>query len=246
MAPGMHTITMEVTNSAGISSSRDFVIEVIEYEVVLPDPWPKREITVALGKGYNQPLDKLDAPITRIEFAKMMLYFNAEGLQLALMEDPLDVLGPYNLELVVEFSDMSNNLIDPDMTIATRMITLGLMELENATYEKYGDYTKVTGEFDPHGTLTEREAMQMMYMAIELGKAQTYTTFEVLDESEFLPHIEQWGMLDESGFNSYNPNERMSKGLSMVRIARFLIYVHETIRGYDPDTIDPEYLYGFD
>jgi len=247
MAPGMHTITMEVTNSAGLSSSRDFVIEILEYELDLPDPWPKREITVALGKGYYQPLDKLDAPITRIEFAKMMFDFNLEGLMLSLMEDiPLDPLGSYNLELVVEFSDMSNNLIDPDMTLATRMITLGLMELKNATYEDYGDYTKVTGEFDPHGTLTEREAMQMMYMAIELGKAQTYTTYKVLDESEFLPQIEQWGMLDESGFNSYNSNERMSKGLSMVRIARFLIYVHETIRGYDPEFLDPEYLYGFD
>jgi len=247
MAPGMHTITIEVTNKAGISSGRDFVIEILEYELDLPDPWPKREITAALGWGYYQPLDKLDAPITRIEFAKMMFFFNLEGLRLALMEDPLDVLGPYNLELGVEFSDMSNNLIDPDMTYATHMINLGLMELKNVTYETHGDYTKVTGEFDPHGTLTEREAMQMMYMAIELGKAQTYTTFEVLDESEFLPHIEQWGMLDEpGGFNSYNADERMSKGLTMVRIARFLIYVHETIRGYDPDTLDPEWIYGFD
>jgi len=245
MAPGIHTITMEVTNSAGMVSTKDFVIEILEYDLDLPDPWPKREITVALGQGYYQPLDRLDAPITRIEFAKMMFYFYMEGVVLSWDEDLPDDVEPENLGLMVEFSDMSNDIIDPDNTYAMQMMWLGLMELKNARYDDYGDFTMAYGEFDPHGTLTQREAMQIMYMAIELGRTQRYTTYEVLDESVFLPHLEEWGMFDESGFNSYNPNERMSKGLSMVRIARFLIYVHETIKGYPPDSLDPEWLYGY-
>jgi len=246
MAPGMHTITMEVTNSAGISSTKDFVIEILDYDLDLPDPWPKWEITVALGQGYYQPLDRLDAPITRIEFAKMMFSFYMEGTILSWEEDLPDDVEPDNMGLGVEFSDLSNDIIDPDMTYASRMITLGLMELKNATYEDYDGFTMAYGDFDPHGTLTQREAMQIMYMTIELGRTQRYTTYEVLDESVFLPHVEEWGMLDESGFNAYNQNERMSKGLSMVRIARFLIYVHETIWGFDPEYLDPEWLYGFD
>jgi len=83
-------------------------------------------------------------------------------------------------------------------------------------------------------------------MAIELGRTQTYTTFEVLDESEFLPQIKEWGMLDESGFNSYNESERMSKGLTMVRIGRFIIYLYETVWGIDSEFIDPEFIYGYD
>jgi len=246
MAPGIHTITMEVTNSAGVSSTKDFVIEVLEYDLDLPDPWPKREITVALGRGYYQPLDKLNSPITRIEFAKMMFSFYLEGEMLSWLEDiPFDA-DPYNMEMFIEFSDLSNDIIDPDCAYAMRMIQLGLMELKNATYEDYGDFIMAYGDFDPHGLVTEREAMQIMYMAIELGRTQTYTTYEVLDESEFLPYIKEWGLLDETGLNSYNPGERMSKGLTMVRIARFIIYVHETIYGLDPDLLDPEYIYGYD
>jgi len=130
---------------------------------------------------------------------------------------------------------------------AAFMVLKGLMEIKDATYEEHEGVTTVYGAFDPHGTLTEREAMQIMYMAIESGRTQIYTEYEVIDESVFLPHLEQWGMLDEPGsFNSYNPNERMSNGLTMVRCARFVIYVYETVWGLDPKYMDPEWLYGYD
>jgi len=247
MAPGVHTITMVVTNSAGVSSTKDFVIEILEYDLDLPETWPKLEITIALGQGYYQPLDKLDAPITRIEFAKMMFYFYMEGIVLSWQEDLPDDVVSENMDLMVEFYDMSNDITDPDMTYALQMMWLGLMELKNPTYEYYGDFTVAYGDFDPHGLLTEREAMQIMYMAIELSRTQTYVeTYEVLDESVFLPTVKEWGMFDDTGFNAYNPDGRMSKGLSMVRIARFIIYLYETLYGTDPTYLDPEFLYGYD
>jgi len=65
-------------------------------------------------------------------------------------------------------------------------------------------------------------------MAIKLAKTQTYTEYEVLDESEFLPQLEEWGMIGEPGsLTAYNPDGRMSRGQTMVRISRFIMYTHE-------------------
>jgi len=225
LIPGTHTITMKVTNSAGISSSKDFTIEIIEDESDIPDNWPRNDITLALRLGYYQPLHRLDSPITRLEFAKLV-----SGIH-PLPEDlPDDWVIPHPDDVLYIITDMNGDPYDIEFMRLYVTVSIGLMGLKNATYEYIEelDLTVVTGEFDPYGTLTEREAMQIMFMTIELTRTQTYTTFEVLDESVFIPHMEEWGVLDEAGsFNSYNADERMSKGMSMVRIARYLRYVHE-------------------
>ena len=110
------------------------------------------------------------------------------------------------------------------------MVSMGLMEPKNATYEYFDEYdvTMVTGEFDPYGAITEREAMQIMYKTIELSRTQTVTPHEVMDESEFLPKLKEWGMLDEPGSqNAYQADGKLSKGLTMVRIAKFCKYEFE-------------------
>jgi len=242
LPPGTHTITMKVTNSAGVSSSKDFNIEIIEDESDIPDDWPRNEITLALRMGYYQPLHRLDSPITRIEFARLISGIHPLPDDLPddwIIPNPDNVLFIIT-DMGVNIFDMADDVIDMDFMRASVTVSIGLMDLKNATYEyiEEMDLTVITGEFDPHGTLTEREAMQIMYMNIELTKTQTYTTFEVLDESEFIPHLEEWGVLDESGsFNSYNADERMSKGMSMVRIARYLRYIHELDdKDYGSDT----------
>jgi len=219
--PGMHTITMEVTNSAGISSGIDFIIEIIDDESDLPDGWPKNEIILALKFGYYQPLHRLESPITRIELARMSIF--CLGLSDYLPEDWVMPTADIN----IDFTDISNDFSNIDYHHAWTMIALGLMELKNAVYEYDGelDRTFAQGDFDPNGTLTQREAMQIMFMAIELARTQKYTEYSILDESEFLPQLMEWGVIDKSGsFNSYNENELMSKGMTLLRIGRFLDY----------------------
>jgi len=111
-----------------------------------------------------------------------------------------------------------------DYLYAYMMVAMGLMEPKNVQYGDDSGITVVYGDFDPHRSLTEREAMQIMYMVIELAKSQTYTTYRVMDESEFIPQLTEWGVFDGTSLNAYNKGEKMSKGLTMVRIARFLMY----------------------
>ena len=208
LAPGMHTITCKVTNSGGLSDSRDFVYEVLEDESDLPDDWSRNDVSLALRFGFYLPLDRLDSPVTRIEFAKMMFSLGA----CVLPDDAEDLPLP---EENAEFTDMSNDLNDMDYVYAMYMVGMGLMDAPD-------------GKFNPHGSLTEREAMQIFYKEIEQSRSLTNTTYSVLDESEFIPELTEWGLFDEPGGPAeYQPREKLSKKMLMSRIARFLKYEFE-------------------
>ena len=204
LSPGMHTITLKATNSAGVSSSKDFVIEILEDESDLPSDWSRNDITLALRLGYYLPLHRLDAPVTRLEFAKMM--FSVYSL---VLPDDFKQL-PFFWS--PEFSDMSNEMNDMDYYYASSMVGMGLMEARD-------------GKFNPYGSITEREAMQVIYKTLELSKTQTLTEYEVMDESEFIPSLIEWGVLDVSGERDvYQPNVKLTNKLTMVRIARLVRY----------------------
>jgi len=223
LALGIHTITMVVTNSAGLSSSKDFVIEIVEDESDLPDNWPRNDITLALRLGYHLPLHRLDAPITRIEFAKMMFSFYSPP------DDYPDDWTMPHLNIIVNFTDMSNDYTDMDHMYATAMIAMALMKPKDGTldYIEELDILYMECEFDPYGILTEREAMEIMFMTTELSRTQTID-LEIYDESVFIEQLIKYGMLDEQGsFNSYNADNKMSRGMTLLRIARYLRYMHE-------------------
>ncbi|MCL1896651.1 MAG: zinc ribbon domain-containing protein [Clostridiales bacterium] len=215
LKPGMHTITCKATNSAGLSASKDFMFEVIEDESELPDDWSRNDISLALRLGHYFPLNRLDAPVTRIEYAKMM-----NSLYATAIPDDFDRL-PMP-DILCEFNDMSNDPTDINYAYAYVMVGLGLMGVENMEAEEMMGITILRGDFNPYGSITEREAMQIFYKTIELAKEQTVATYEVLDEQEFLPTLEEWGLFDEPGGpNVYQAGEKLSKKKTMSRIARF-------------------------
>ena len=224
LLPGMHTITLTATNSAGLSSTKDFTVEIIADESDLPDDWSHNDLTLALRLGFYLPLDRLDAPITRLEFAWLMFSFYS-----LVLPDDFDLMPETNI--FCEFDDMSNDMNDMDYLIAWSMVSMGLMDVRDAEIEDYlglGMLTYITGKFAPSEPITERDAMQCMYMTIELSRNQIVTVYEVMDESEFMPTLEEWGFFDEPDSpNTYRPEENLTKRLALVRIARFVKYEFE-------------------
>ena len=222
LLPGMHTITLIATNSAGLSSSKDFIIEIIVDESDLPDDWSRNDLTLALRLGFYLPLDRLDAPITRLEFAGLM--FNFYSL---VLPDDFDVIP--DSTIFCEFEDMSNDFNDMDYLFAQMMVAMGLMDVRDAEIDEYpGLITLVYGKFDPSGSMSMREAMQCMYLTIELSRNQTVAKYEIMDESEFIPTLNEWGFFDEPGSpNVYRADEIFTKRLALVRIARFVKYEFE-------------------
>ena len=209
LTPGIHTITLTATNSAGVSSTKDFTIEIIEDESDLPDDWSRNDITLALRLGYYQPLNRLDSPITRIELAKMMFGLGAlvQPDDFEHLPDPL--VYPF-------FTDMEFDMTDMNYAYAYYMVGYGLMDADSE------------GRFNPHASLTEREALQIFYRTIAFAESQTPVPYEVMDESMFIPQLTQWGLFDEQGGpNAYQPGEKLSKRLLMVRIAKFIKFYED-------------------
>jgi hypothetical protein len=74
--------------------------------------------------------------------------------------------------------------------------------------------------------------MQGLYKAIELSKSQTVDTYEVMDESLFIPALTEWGLFDEDGSpNMYQADEKYTNKLAMVRVARFFRYEFDLDEG---------------
>lgn len=209
LAPGMHTITCTATNSAGLSTSRDFVFEITEDESDLPDDWSRNDITLALRLGYYQPLNRLDSPITRVEFAKMMYALSSLVLPDDYERLPDPLMFPF-------FSDMNLDTMDMNYAYAMYMVSYGLMDVDE------------NDAFNPHNSLTEREAMNIFYRTIEFAQSQNAVPYEVLDDEELMPKFTQWGLFGEEGSpNTYLPDERMSKRMVLVRIARFIKFFED-------------------
>ena len=202
LAPGLHTVTCEATNSGGQSTSRDFVYEVIDDESDLPDDWSFYDVVTALCLGFSLPLDRLDAPVTRIEFADLM--FNLQTL--VLPDDFEDI--PMFLTELPEITDLS----DKDYLMAFIMLNYGLMDAPD-------------GLFDPQGSLTEREAMMIMYKTIRFGRDPGLTPkdLEGVTEEECIAYFTELGLFDEETPNVYDPDEKITRKTILVRIGKFII-----------------------
>jgi hypothetical protein len=75
LTPGTYTFTCLATNSAGISSEKEFVFNISMDETVLPDDWCQKELEDALSEGLILPLDRLDIPVSRFEYAALLANF---------------------------------------------------------------------------------------------------------------------------------------------------------------------------
>ena len=194
LSPRVHTVTCTVTNTAGLSTSQDFQIEVTGDESGLPNDWARNDIINALKCGYAVSLERIDAPISRLEFADLMLilfsYVKPRDYQVA--PDAFDI------------TDVGDDELSPWL-----MVGLGVMDAPD-------------GLFRPSQSLTEREAMEIIYRVIAIGEDPDVTEEEFFSEPEYIERFVDKGVLDEAGPNVYSPDERLSKRMALVRLSRFM------------------------
>jgi hypothetical protein len=91
------------------------------------------------------------------------------------------------------------------------MVYLGLMEAPN-------------GSFNPHGTITEKEAALLMYRAAELGDPGWWGTGA--GDAEILDFLFDNEILERSGPNAFNEGAILTNRLALVRLGRLYDFIY--------------------
>ena len=192
LEPGLHTFTCIATNSADLSTQKDFKFEIIDDESDLPDDWSRPEIVYALKKGYIVSISRMEAPITRGQFADLMFmlfyHMNPEGLPY------------YDKDLVTDSGE--------DNYSEFMMASLGLMEAPG-------------GIFQPHKSMSQRDAVKILYQTWMLAANPDLEIKDLIyNEDEAVEFLINNEVLNEDGENVFQPEEKMSKKLALVWISR--------------------------
>ena len=192
LSPGIHTFTCVATNSGGLSVEKDFKFEIVFDESDIPDDQFKPDIVHALTEGYTASVKRIDAPITRGEFADLafMLYYyiNVGGLP------------QYDRDAIKDCgsNDYSEFLMD----------YLGVMKADS-------------GYFNPQNSITQKEALIVLYQVHVLATNPGMILDEInYTEEEVVEFYKGMGIIDDSGENVYNADAKLSKKIAFVRTGR--------------------------
>jgi len=197
VSPGVHTFTCVATNSAGESTSRDFTVEIVDDESDLPDDWSQGDIRYAMQQGLYLPLEWIDAPITRSQFARQMAFVYGQYSSLPGIYPHFDREG-----LVTDCG--SNDLLE------AMMVYLGVMEAPD-------------GLFEPAGSMTEHEGAIIMYKVAIMADHQNIAADE-FDEEEIIAFLFEIGVLDEDGPNVFEPDSELTGKQALARAGKMLWY----------------------
>jgi hypothetical protein len=193
LEPGLHTFKCVATNSGGLSAEKEFKFEIIDDESDIPNDQFRDDVIFALKGGYKVPVTRIDAPITRAQYSyfTFLLYFWINP----------DGLAYYDRDAIKDCGDDDYHEFFMDY--------LGAMKAPD-------------GYFNPNMPVTQREAMMAMYQVYMLA-TNPGAFLEDLDitEEEVLKTLIEIGVIDTDGENAYQPDEKISKKLALVRIGRF-------------------------
>jgi len=190
LPPGTHTFTCTATNSEGISSHKDFVFNVTEDESDLPDDWSGEEIAGALSKGLVLPLNRLEVPVSRGQYANLMA----------------DFYGAFSESGETYPNDMADNfkISGRDSYNQSLMVHLGAMEAQD-------------GYFEPNKWLSEEEAALIMCRIVALTIPDF---FGAVDAEGIMEALNAYGVFDTYGPGSYKAAEKLTQKLALVRLSR--------------------------
>jgi len=193
--PGLHTFTCVATNSGGVSTSKDFKVEIINDESALPDDWSRCYVRYALQNGIYLPLNRIEAPVTRSQYALQMAFLYGT------YSTHPGVYPTFDKDSLVKDCGNSN-------LVEAMMVYLGVMEAPD-------------GKFDPARSMTEREGAVIMYKVAYMAENQGVTSDD-FNEDEIIDILLEKGVIDESGPNALDPDRKLSSKLAMVRIAKLM------------------------
>jgi len=202
--PGLYTFTVIATNSAGLSSQRDYTIRILDDNSELPNDWSREQIRIALSWGIVLPLDRLDAPITRGQYAEIMT--TSYGLFNYFMSDDVFVYPDY------EEGVITDSISDWDRWHQFMVVYLGVMDAPN-------------GIFNPTGTVTEQEAAVIMFRICALALDDPDIMDVEADEDFIVEWFLRRGIAEANGPNAFDGSARLSNRLAMVRTVRFILEI---------------------
>ena len=193
LPPGTHVFTCTATNSEGMTAQRQITVRILDDESDLPNDWSRDDIVEALSSGFTLPLSRIDAQVTRGQYARLMA----------------TLYGHISLE-DYPFPDYEEGLVtdcgqdDYDQFF---MVWRGVMEAPN-------------GRFEPNRPISEREAAVIMYQILALADPDWFYYED--DADEILEYLLDWYVVDDSGPNLYGDSVFLTNRLALVRLGRLM------------------------
>ena len=191
--PGTYTATLVVKNSAGLETSKDFKVEIVDDDSGLPDDWSRDEIKDALLIGFSVPLERIDAPINRGLYARFLGY---------IFTDFSTWPGGHPDIKDTDVPQYKGKDYDEAM-----MAWFGLMDVA------------ADGSFDAHKSLTERDGALNMFKILLIANDPSLANGDFDDEA-LLKKLFDIGILTDSGPDAFEPDKKLSYRLAMVRLDR--------------------------
>ncbi|MEG2315349.1 MAG: hypothetical protein RSC91_03970 [Clostridia bacterium] len=194
--PGDHVFTLTATNSHGVTAQKDFTYRVLDDETALPDDWSREDVKAALSNGFITSLKNVNSAITRGRFASLvaMMYYS--------VVDETMTLPDYEDGIV---TDCGANDYDQFL-----LVKLGVMDAPD-------------GRFSPNDTLTEEQAMRILYETAIKGLGVDDGT--PTPTEDLVAELMDAGVVDESGENAYQGEKPITGQLALVRCNRLYNYL---------------------
>lgn len=205
-SPGVYTFTVIATNSAGLTTQRDYSFRILADNSDLPLDWSREEVRRALSYGFMLPLDRLDAPVTRGQIAELTT--STYGL-FSYFVSGTDLTAP---EPINPWPDYREGVITDSTSINDRwnqfvVVELGLMEAPG-------------GRFNPTGSVTEREAALILYRVAALAIHDEAVISNNVSDDYIIGWFRGIGLFDTDVPDAYNGAERLTNKLTLVRYVR--------------------------
>ena len=194
VTPGTHTFTCEAKNSAGVAAAQDFTFIITGDESDLPDDWSREYIKNALTNGFVTRIDRLDAPITRGQFAALM------STWYTWVSEDEGAYPDYEEGVVTDCGDE-----DYDQFL---MVYLGLMDAPS-------------GKFEPNRPLSQKEAAVIMYRVAYSADPEWFEEYGEDEILEFYFENELLSEGPEAKSDVFRENENLTNKQALVRLSMF-------------------------